>query len=78
MRNLKVFIAYNGAAYHGFQRQGNAVTVQETVERAIGKLLKTPPPVETQRTAALFIYICFLSNSTTSSLSFSVGRFAVK
>lgn len=45
MRNLKVFIAYNGAAYHGFQRQGNAVTVQETVERAIGKLLKTPPPV---------------------------------
>lgn len=45
MRNLKVFIAYNGAAYHGFQRQGNAVTIQETVERAIGKLLKIPPPV---------------------------------
>lgn len=45
MRNLKVFIAYNGAAYHGFQRQDNAVTIQETVEKAIGKLLKTPPPV---------------------------------
>lgn len=45
MRNLKVFIAYNGAAYHGFQRQGNAQTVQETVERCIGKLLKIPPPV---------------------------------
>lgn len=45
MRNLKVFIAYNGAAYHGFQRQDNAVTVQETVERAIGKLLKTEPPI---------------------------------
>ena len=44
MRNLKVFIAYNGAAYHGFQRQDNAVTVQETVEKAIGKLLKIPPP----------------------------------
>lgn len=44
MRNLKVFMAYNGAAYHGFQRQGNALTVQETVERAIGKLLKIPPP----------------------------------
>ena len=44
MRNLKVFIAYNGAAYHGFQRQDNAVTVQETVEKAIGKLLKTAPP----------------------------------
>ena len=45
MRNLKVFIAYNGANYHGFQRQENAVTVQEVVERAIGKLLKIPPPV---------------------------------
>lgn len=45
MRNLKVFMAYNGAAYHGFQRQGNALTVQEVVERAIGKLLKIPPPV---------------------------------
>lgn len=45
MRNLKVFIAYNGAAYHGFQRQDNAVTVQETVEKAIGRLLKLPAPV---------------------------------
>lgn len=44
MRNLKVFIAYNGAAYHGFQRQDNAVTVQEVVEKSIGKLLKTAPP----------------------------------
>lgn len=45
MRNLKVFIAYNGADFHGFQRQDNAVTVQEVVEKAIGKLLKTEPPV---------------------------------
>ncbi|MDE6727989.1 MAG: tRNA pseudouridine(38-40) synthase TruA [Oscillospiraceae bacterium] len=44
MRNLKVFIAYNGAAYHGFQRQDNALTVQEIVEKSIGKLLKTAPP----------------------------------
>ena len=44
MRNLKVFIAYNGADYHGFQRQDNAITVQETVEKALGKLLKIPPP----------------------------------
>ena len=45
MRNLKVFIAYNGAAYHGFQRQDNALTVQEAVENSIGKLLKIPAPV---------------------------------
>ena len=40
MRNLKVLISYNGAAYHGFQRQANAVTVQETLENALAKLLK--------------------------------------
>ncbi len=44
MRNLKVFIAYDGSGYHGFQRQENAVTVQQMVEEAIGKLLKIPPP----------------------------------
>ena len=38
MRNLKVFISYNGAAYHGFQRQDNAITVQEVLEKALGKL----------------------------------------
>lgn len=47
MRNLKVFIAYNGADYHGFQRQDNAITIQETVEKALGKLLKTEPPTIT-------------------------------
>ena len=45
MRNLKVFISYNGAEYHGFQRQENAVCVQQVVENTIGKLLKTEPPV---------------------------------
>lgn len=45
MRNLKVFIAYNGAAYHGFQRQDNALSVQEVVEKALGKLLKCAAPV---------------------------------
>lgn len=44
MRNLKVFIAYNGANYHGFQRQDNAVSVQEVVENTIGKMLKIPRP----------------------------------
>ena len=39
-----MFIAYNGAEYHGFQRQDNALTVQEVLEKALGKLLKILPP----------------------------------
>jgi len=39
MRNLLLELAYNGAAYHGWQRQNNASTVQQTVEEALCALL---------------------------------------
>lgn len=42
MRNLKVMMAYRGTKYHGFQRQPNALTVQEVVETALSKLLNEP------------------------------------
>jgi tRNA pseudouridine38-40 synthase len=35
-------IAYNGRNYHGWQRQSNACTVQEVIEGALLKILKTP------------------------------------
>ena len=42
MRNLKVTMAYRGTAYHGFQRQDNAITVQQVVEEALGVILNEP------------------------------------
>ena len=42
MRNLKVMTAYRGTKYHGFQRQANAVTVQEVLEKAVSKVLNEP------------------------------------
>ena len=38
MKNFKVKMAYNGARYHGFQRQDNALAVQQVVEEAIKSL----------------------------------------
>lgn len=38
MRNIKLLISYDGTAYHGFQIQKNAVTVQETLENALADL----------------------------------------
>lgn len=61
MRNLKVIMSYNGAAYHGFQRQENGIAVQEVVENTIGKLLKIPPPV---------IYGCSRTDSGVHAKSF--------
>lgn len=40
MRNFKVTISYDGTAYHGFQRQDNAYTIQQAVEEAIEELTK--------------------------------------
>ncbi len=38
LRNLKVKIGYCGAAYHGFQRQNNAVSVQSVLEECLSRL----------------------------------------
>lgn len=37
-RNLKVRIGYCGTAYHGFQRQNNAVSVQSVLEDRLSRL----------------------------------------
>jgi len=44
---LRYFIelAYNGSAYHGWQNQPDAVSVQETLEAALFTLLQMPTPV---------------------------------
>ncbi|WP_425059839.1 tRNA pseudouridine synthase A [Sporomusa carbonis] len=38
MRNIKLTLAYDGTAYHGFQRQANAVTIQQLVEERLAKI----------------------------------------
>lgn len=40
MRNIKIEMAYDGTNYHGFQTQKNAVTIQETIEKALSEFLK--------------------------------------
>lgn len=42
-KSLRYFIefSYNGAAYHGWQYQPNAITVQEVLEGALSTLLRT-------------------------------------
>lgn len=40
MRNLLVEICYNGAAYHGYQVQANAITVTEIIQDTIELILK--------------------------------------
>ncbi|MBN2697706.1 MAG: tRNA pseudouridine(38-40) synthase TruA [Bacteroidales bacterium] len=45
MPRYLLHIAYDGAAYHGWQNQPNAVTVQETLEQALSLILKEPVSV---------------------------------
>jgi len=42
-RNIKLVIAYNGAAYHGWQRQADGIdTVQRRVEEAATRVMRHP------------------------------------
>lgn len=40
MRNIKLTIEYDGTNYAGWQKQNNAKTIQETIEKALSKILK--------------------------------------
>ena len=42
MRNIALRLSYDGTNYHGWQTQKDDVTVQETLERAVEKIVKHP------------------------------------
>lgn len=42
MRNIALKLMYVGTAYHGWQIQKNAITVQEALEHGISKVVKHP------------------------------------
>jgi len=45
MRNIKLTIQYDGTRYAGWQRQKNAVSIQERIEEAIGEVTGERPVV---------------------------------
>ena len=45
MRNLLIYLRYNGARYHGWQVQANAVSVQQVLQDAIERVFGARLPV---------------------------------
>lgn len=45
MRNIVLRLMFDGAAYHGFQRQKNGVTIQETIENAVYEITGERTPL---------------------------------
>ena len=41
-KNIKLIVAYDGGSYHGWQRQKNGISVQETIEEMIRLMVKEP------------------------------------
>lgn len=41
-KNFKLLIEYDGSAYHGWQRQSNDHTIQETIEKSLAKMVGRP------------------------------------
>jgi tRNA pseudouridine38-40 synthase len=42
MPRYKIFIEYDGSSYCGWQKQPNAATVEEEIEKALGQVLRQP------------------------------------
>lgn len=45
MKRYFIRLSYDGAAYHGWQVQPGAVTVQQCIEEALGKVLRRSTPI---------------------------------
>lgn len=45
MKRYFIYLSYNGANYCGWQTQPNGITVQESIEKALGIILRSPTPI---------------------------------
>jgi len=45
MKRYFIYLSYNGEKYCGWQIQPNGISVQETIEKALATLLRTPTPI---------------------------------
>ena len=68
MRNIALQLMYVGSNYHGWQIQKNAVTVEETLEHALGKIVGHPVKCTgAGRTDAGVHALTYVANFHTSS-----------
>ena len=68
MRNIALFLTYEGTAYHGWQMQKNLATVQQTLEKAIAMIVNHPVHVTgCGRTDAGVHAKCYVANFRTES-----------
>ena len=68
MRNIALFLTYEGTAYHGWQTQKNLATVQQTLEKAVQMIVGHETHVTgCGRTDAGVPARCYVANFRTTS-----------
>lgn len=76
-----VFFAYNGAGYHGWQSQPNALTVQQEMEQAFETLLQEPIALTAAGRTDAGVHASFMvahfdtSNSLPENLCFLLNQY---
>ncbi|MDY6881644.1 MAG: tRNA pseudouridine(38-40) synthase TruA [Thermodesulfobacteriota bacterium] len=67
-KNIKLVLAYDGTGYHGWQRQTNAITIQEVIETKIEMIVGNPVTlISSGRTDAGVHALCQVCNFITTS-----------
>ncbi len=82
IRNLRLFLCYDGTPYHGWQMQENAITVQQALSDAIGRILGHKPTIygcsRTDKGVHANIFCCnFRTEKTTPCNKIAYGLNAV-
>lgn len=79
-RNLCLTVAYDGTAYHGFQRQANALSIQQILEERLESLFGHPVTVHgaSRTDAGVHAYGQVVTCKTTSPIPVSRIAFAAQ
>lgn len=83
MKRYFIYLAYNGEKYFGWQTQPNGETVQETIEKALTILLRTPTAIlgagrtdsEVHATNMVAHFDCEIEGLNLDDLTFKLNNF---
>lgn len=56
MRNLLLTLCFDGADYHGWQIQQNAVSIQQVFQQALGRVLESQPEIKACSRTDAFVH----------------------
>ena len=76
LRNFRLTLEYDGGAYHGWQRQKNAPTIQGAIEAALATMTRRPVTVELMSGIPATVYLALVGIGLSIFIAVPLGTIA--